>query len=276
MKEIAGLLFKDEFPRSMKYDGNWMMDNHMGPNAIWLAEWLCEEAGIERGMRVLDLGCGKAISSIFIAKEFGAQVWAADLWIGPDNNFRRACEQGVGNLVYPVKAEAHSLPFPAGFFDAVISVDSYQYFGTDELYISYIGRFIKPGGFMGAAVPGLMRDIAGDVPAHLIEPQSNGKVFWDPECISFKTKAFWKRLWEASGALTGVKTETLKDGWRHWRDFENVLQLSGKNMFPSDAEALEKDEGKYIGFVKITGRRNSSEGHNLYDPSLGAVFGVDR
>ena len=36
--------------------------------------------GLEPGMRVLDLGCGKGLSSIFLAKEFGVQVWAADLW----------------------------------------------------------------------------------------------------------------------------------------------------------------------------------------------------
>jgi hypothetical protein len=29
---------------------------------------------------VLDLGCGRASSSIFLRREFGVQVWAADLW----------------------------------------------------------------------------------------------------------------------------------------------------------------------------------------------------
>ncbi|MEZ5227484.1 MAG: hypothetical protein R2710_12635 [Acidimicrobiales bacterium] len=46
----------------------------MGPNALWLTEALTEVMTIEPGMKVLDLGCGKAMSSIFLAKEFGAQV----------------------------------------------------------------------------------------------------------------------------------------------------------------------------------------------------------
>ena len=29
-------------------------------------------------MRVLDLGCGRAMSSIFLRREFGVQVWATE------------------------------------------------------------------------------------------------------------------------------------------------------------------------------------------------------
>ncbi len=276
MKSVDELLKKDEFERSGHYDNAWMMDNQMGPNALWLAEWLCSGIELKEGMRVLDLGCGKAMTSIFMAREFGVQVWAADLWMNPDNNFRRICEAGLDKIVYPVKAEAHSLPFAAGFFDAVISVDSYQYYGTDQLYMSYISRFIKNGGLIGIVVPSLMKEIYGNIPEHLNVPQSNGKVFWDNACYSFKTATFWKRLWKTSGVLEDIKAEILPDGWRHWRDFEKALELAGKSIFPSDAEALEKDGGEYICFVKMTAAKSSDDEYNLYDSNLGAVAGVDK
>ena len=41
---------------------------------------------IEPGTRVLDLGCGRAMTSIFLAREFGAEVWATDLWIAAEDN----------------------------------------------------------------------------------------------------------------------------------------------------------------------------------------------
>jgi SAM-dependent methyltransferase len=109
MNERPSLLIKPEFPRSAKYDPDWMMDNQMGPNALWLMEWLCEALELEPGLRVLDLGCGKAMTSIFLAREFGVRVYAADLWMSPDHNWRRAAEAAVEDLVCPVKAEAHAL-----------------------------------------------------------------------------------------------------------------------------------------------------------------------
>ncbi len=107
----------------------------MGPNALWLTESLtgCMELGAET--RVLDLGCGKALSSIFLAKEYGAQVWAADLWIDASDNFARICAAGLEDRVFALRAEAHGLPFADGFFDAMVSIDAYHYFGTDDLYL---------------------------------------------------------------------------------------------------------------------------------------------
>lgn len=71
MADITKQLVRAEFPRSARYDAEWMMDNQMGPNALWLLEWLCESLDLKPGMRVLDLGCGKAMTSIVLAKEFG-------------------------------------------------------------------------------------------------------------------------------------------------------------------------------------------------------------
>lgn len=275
MDEARQLLTRAEFPRSAGYDPEWVLENQMGPNALWLVEWLCEGLAIEPGMRVLDLGCGKAMTSVFLARELGARVWAADLWMDPDNNWRRIVEAGCADLVCPVRAEAHALPFAAGFFDAVVSMDAWQYFGTDELYLDYLGRFVRPGGQIGVATVGLTRDFGREVPAHLKEPQSNGKVFWEDACRSFKTAAFWQDLWERCGSVTDVRVDVHPDGWRLWRDFERAVELAGKGVFPSDAEALDRDGGRTIGFVRMTARRTEKVEFNVYDPSLGVRVGVD-
>lgn len=275
MTDIEPLLHKSEFPRSAKYDPAWMLENQMGPNALWLLEWLSEGLAFVPGMRVLDLGCGKALSSIFLAKEFGVRVWAADLWIGPDGNWRRAVEAGVGERVYPLRAEAHALPFPENFFDAVVSIDAYQYFGTDALYLGYLSRFVRPGGTLAVVVPGLMQPIDGAVPEHLTQPQANGKVFWEDECWSFQTASWWRSLWGRTGRVSDVYVDTQPDGWRHWRDFELAVAAAGKSPFPSDAEAIEQDAGRYLGFVRAVARRTDAEAMNLYDPSVGVQAGVD-
>lgn len=275
MTEVERLLKKDAFPRSAKYDINWMLNNQMGPNALWLVEWLAEAMDLKHGMRVLDLGCGKAMTSIYLAKELGLRVWAADLWIGPNNNWRRIIEAGVEDLVCPLHLEAHSLPFAQGFFDAVISIDAYTYFGTDSLYLSYICNYIRPGGQIGIVVPGLAKPLGETVPNHLTTPQKNGKVFWEDDCFCFKTPAFWAKLWGQSSKVKQVRTDILPEGWRHWADFEKALSLSGKEIFPSDAEALERDQGRYIALIRAIAARTEVTSENLYDSNLGTAVGVD-
>ena len=275
MADPRVLLQKAEFPRSSRYDPDWMLDNQMGPNAVWLTEWLAGAVKLERGMRVLDLGCGCALSSIFLARELGARVWAADLWIGPDGNWRRAVEAGVADLVCPVRAEAHALPFAKGFFDAVVSIDAYHYFGTDDLYLGYLAGFVRAGGTIGIVVPGWVRPPDGGPPAHLLEPQKNGKRFWEEECRSFHTAGWWRELWSGTARVTDVRVDLQPEGWRHWRDFERALSASGRARFPSDEEALERDQGRFIGFVRAVATRTGVEASDLYDPSLGVRYGLD-
>ena len=89
-------LLSDRFPRSSKYHPEWVLANASGgANALWLTEWLTETMNLRPGMRVLDLGCGKASSSIFLRREFGVQVWAADLWISAAENIQRIRDAGL-------------------------------------------------------------------------------------------------------------------------------------------------------------------------------------
>lgn len=275
MTDPDNVLARPGFPLSSRYDAAWMLGNQMGPNALWLLEWLCERLPIAPGARVLDLGCGKAMTSVFLAKELGARVHAVDLWMDPDENWRRAVEAGVGDLVCPVRAEAHSLPFAAGYFDVVVSIDAFHYFGTDLLYLDYLTRFLRPGGRLGIVVPGLARPLNGEVPSWLSVPQANGKVFWDPSCRSFLTAEAWSSLWAGSPSVTGVVVDSRPDGWRLWADFERAVEAGGRALFPSDAEAIEKDAGRTLTFLRLLAERTSAAAENFYDPALGLRAGAE-
>src|SRR5258706_16388307 len=93
------------FPRSRQYDLEWVLANHMGPNVLWLTESLTNVLDLARRSRVLDLGCGRALSSIFLAREFGVQVWAADLWTSPTENLERIRAAGLEGEVFPLRME---------------------------------------------------------------------------------------------------------------------------------------------------------------------------
>jgi ubiquinone/menaquinone biosynthesis C-methylase UbiE len=250
------MMYNDRFPRSNTYDPEFVAGNQMGPNALWLMEWLTEKIEIKENMKVLDLGCGRAMSSIFLAKEFGANIYATDLWIDASENQKRIVEYGLEDKIVPISAEAHALPFAANFFDVIVAVDSYGYFGTDDLYLSYITRFLKPGGIMAAALPGLIKDFNYfEIPGHLLEKQENGHVFWEPDCFTFHTKTWWLNHWMKTGLVEVETNDTLEDGYKYWATQERALELAGLGIFPSVEETLLKDAGRYIGFVRIIARK---------------------
>jgi len=131
----------------------------MGPNPLWLLEDLCGHMDLCPGMKVLDMGCGKGITSVFLAKEYGVTVFTNDLWISAADNLSRFEEAGVADKVFPIHAEAYALPYAEGFFDAAISIDSYHYFGASESYFPDVfSKLVKPNGQFGIVVPGLRRD----------------------------------------------------------------------------------------------------------------------
>jgi SAM-dependent methyltransferase len=255
VEELRKMLATERFPKSGAYDPVWVAENQMGPNALWLTEWLTEKMDLEPGMRVLDMGCGKALSSVFLAKEHGVNVWANDLWIKAGENWERIRAAGLEDRVFPIHAEAHALPYADGYFDAILSMDSYHYYGTDDLYLSYMVKFLKVGGQIGIVVPALMREFDGGVPEHLTRKREDGSAFWAEDCWTFHTLEWWKHLWGRSSLVEVETADVLEDGWRFWAQSENAFVTAGTNIFPSEAPVLEEDRGRYMGFVRMVARR---------------------
>ena len=90
-------------------------ENCMGPNPLPMLEELLSAAPLPPGARVLDLGCGRGITSMYLAKAWGAQVFALDLWIQPGENYARIREMGLEASVKVKEQDASiSLKLPSG------------------------------------------------------------------------------------------------------------------------------------------------------------------
>ncbi len=250
-------LISERFPRASDYNPEWILAGVSGAaNPLWLTEWLSEAIELKPGMRVLDLGCGRALSSIFLHREFGVQVWATDLWFSATENIQRVRDAGVGDGVFPIRADARSLPFSEGFFDAIVSIDSFMYFGTDDMYLNYLARFVKPGGQIGIALAGFMSEIDGSVPEHLAE-------WWAaemPYCLH--SAGWWKRHWERTGIIDVALADSMPDGWQFWRDWLKLIAPANEK----EIRAIEDDAGRYLGYVRAVGRRRAEA--QLFDPHL--------
>ena len=224
----------------------------MGPNAVWITEYLCEALALTPGMKVLDLGCGKAMSSIFLAREFDVEVWATDLWIAAVDNENRIRQAGLADQIHAVHAEAHALPYDADFFDAIVSLDAYHYFGTDDLYLGYLSRFLKPAGQIGIVSPGLNNEFEGDPPAHL-------RSGWHWDFASFHSPAWWRRHWDRLGKFDIDRADWLEDGWKYWALWNRLWSEARGDDDHHEAEMVESDGGRNLGFVRVVARRRAAE-----------------
>jgi len=158
--ELRARLMKPAFPRASTYDLEWLFDTMMGPNVLWLAEWASQAVPLRKPCVSSTWAAARRRAPSF-SQRVRRDGLVADLWIGPTDNWRRIEAAGLTDRVLPVHAEAHALPFAEGYFDAILSFDAYHYFGTDDLYVGYVSKFVRPGGRLCNRCAGSHPGIAG-------------------------------------------------------------------------------------------------------------------
>lgn len=187
------------------------------------------------------------MTSVFLAKEYGFTVYAADLWSNPEENRKFFDEMGLDcSQIIPVKADATDLPFEKDFFDAVISTDSYNYFGRDELYLDEkLLPFVRPGGYIYIAIPGMKKDCHENLPKELL-------LSWTPEQLDYMHDTqYWKRIVESSQGAEVVTVEEMESNEEVWADW-----LRQENEYAvGDRKAMYAGGGKYLNFIKIVLRK---------------------
>ena len=234
-----------KFVKSEKYDKEFLKENMMGPNCLKLLEDMAAHIEFKAGMRVLDLGCGRGLTSMFLAKEFGVTVFATDLWIPATENYLRFKETGLEESIIPIHANALDLPYADQFFDAAVCIDAYLYFGADADYMDRcLAPLIKPDGMIAIAVPGVKTELDG-VPKALAP-------FISPEDFEvFHSYGWWKKNFEQSRLF---ETELIyefgssDEVWNDWLQSDNPYAVRDRDM-------IKADGGRYMNFISIVGRR---------------------
>jgi cyclopropane fatty-acyl-phospholipid synthase-like methyltransferase len=235
------------FPKANSFSSSIMRERSMGPNPLKLCEELLAYADIPAGSVVLDLGSGAGLTSALMAREYGYVVYAADLWSDPSVNMRFFEGCGLTNRqVTPLKADATALPFAHGFFDAVVSVDSYNYFGRDPEYLGErLLPLVKRGGELLLAIPGMACDCHDDVPACLLRS-------WTPEQLDYMHDMAWWRanLEQTEGAevLDMREMACTREAWADWLECDNEYAAG-------DRAAVEAGALTYLNTIAVRLRR---------------------
>lgn len=78
------------------FNTEFIKENMMGPNAVKLLKELTHSLKLNSAMRILDLGCGKGLTSIYLADKFHVNVFAMDLWIIRNRKLRQISKDRYG------------------------------------------------------------------------------------------------------------------------------------------------------------------------------------
>ena len=235
-----------KYDLSCTYDTPALQQKMMGPNPVKLAEELMLGNRLPTAAVVCDLGSGQGLTSVFLAREYGFTVYAADLWSDPMENRRFFRSMGLTEKqIVPVKADAMKLPFAKDFFDGVISTDSYNYFGRDPAYLDRcLLPFVKRGGYVYIAVPGMKEDYHAQLPPELL-------LSWTPEQLAYLQDAgYWRQLVAQSQAevLAVREMESHDEVWAAWLKQENEYAVG-------DRKAMAAGAGRYLNFIAIVLRK---------------------
>lgn len=217
----------------------------MGPNSVRLLDELLSKYPVGSNKRIMDLGCGTGLTSMFIAKETNSQVFAVDLWSSASDNYKRFQEWEIDNKVIPIYSDAANLPFSYNYFDAIISIDAYHYFAREAAFFKEkILPFVEIGGFVLIAVPGLKEEFGSTVPKEILDWAGD-----EHEC--FHSCEWWKNTigqGEGIKSVTVWEMENFDIAWNEWF-------ATGAKYAVQDKKAFDNGIDKYLNFVGIAVRK---------------------
>lgn len=194
--------------RSGKYDKTMVRKCMAGPNALYLTEELTDSMDIKPGTLVLDLGCGRGLSSVFLAKEYGADVYAVDKNVYASETCMMLRDMGLDGHVFPIQADAASLPVPNGIIDTLVCVNAYHNFGMEAgFFETRIKPALKEDAQVGFVLLGRDKDFVYK------DDDNENPVFW--------TMDEWKHWFESEGIDVHI-CEQLRSTQRAWKEWMTV------------------------------------------------------
>src|SRR5262249_10528496 len=150
------------------------------------------------------------------------------------------------NKIIPLVIDAtQPLPFAKRYFDVIISVGAYNIFGENEEMLPKLISYVKKGGHMAVAFPGLKYDFGDNVPREMQQ-------FWDVPDVARTVRGieWWKDLWSKA---EGIEIVDISEMACHDIAWEEYLA----NLSPSVEDdkwvldMMTAEDGKYFNTIQL-------------------------
>lgn len=224
----------------------------IGCGGLYLAAEMVRQMNLKSGDVVLDLGCGKGETSIYLAKNFDVTVVGVDFWNSSDKLLEKANKNGLSNKIIPLQMDiTQSNPFAQNYFDAIFCMNSLFMFGGNKDFLNMLIGTLKIGGTLCVGSECFNKEPnftnAVDIPM-VYNFDWHWKV-WE-ECYSkYHSPQWWKSLLSSTDHLNVIHCTELKDGREMFEDFahnyENYISEDIKEINAVVPKSVIVDQIEY-------------------------------
>jgi len=208
-----------QYPELDGYSRDEIYEDFFGGGGLYLAARMARTLRLHPNDLVLDLGCGKGSTSIFLAKNYGVRVIGLDLWTSEEFLRQKFSTLGYADQIAAIQMDAtHPLPFPHEFFDAIFCMNSFNFYGSNQDFIGHLTQHLKPGGQLCIGSEVLTAEFTAaqlanppQVYAFRLPPPNEDVDVFEDDFKKQHTSAWWRELLESSGLLKVETCEELED-----------------------------------------------------------------
>jgi cyclopropane fatty-acyl-phospholipid synthase-like methyltransferase len=197
------------YPELARYTRDEIYEDFFGGGGLYLAVHMTRTLHLRPGDIVLDLGCGKGPTSIFLAKHFDVKVIAVDLWTAATFLNDKFTARGYRDRIVPLNLDVtQPLPFAENYFDAIFCLNSFNFYGGSVEFVQRLLTHLKPGGQLCLGSEVLSDEFTAEQLQHpphvyafqLPPPNEHVDVF-EGDFKKQHTPAWWRDLFAQAGLL---------------------------------------------------------------------------
>jgi SAM-dependent methyltransferase len=209
----------NDYPELAGYTPDEIYEDCMGGGALYLAVQMVRTMDLKPGEIVLDLGCGKGTTSVFLARHYGVKVVALDLWISATFLSTKFAERGYRDQILPLNLDVtQQLPFAEGYFDAIFCMNSLSFYGGSASFLGHLLGHLRKGGTFCVGMETLNEEFSSEAYAnppdvynyHLPPPHEKVNV-WEDDFSRMHSPAWWENLFRESGLVEVLHCRELAD-----------------------------------------------------------------
>jgi tocopherol O-methyltransferase len=238
------------------HHGYWENEESPKDAQVKLIARLAEHAGIWRGARVLDVGCGLGGSSLWLARNLSCSVTGITLSpVQVRIAAERARVERLDDQVHFLVRDANRLDLPLESFDVVWVVECSEHLADKADFIATCARLLKPGGKLALGAWLAVPESASPEATRLLADVCRGML-----CPSLASLQDYARWMEGSGFSAIVAEDITRHVARTWTHCAALVERPEIKALLRIADARTRDFVKSFGAI----RRAYAEGAMAY------------